>query len=84
MLGPILNLAVPDLPAPNGPVHLLKELLWMMSGIDDAVILPNQFLAGIPADGAELVIDVGDRALDVGDRHNGVLIEGKFLVSQDL
>ena len=46
------------------------------------MILAHQFLAGILADGAEFLVDVGDRAQHVGRCHNGVLIQGELLVGQ--
>ena len=44
--------------------------------------LADQFVLGILTDGAELVVHVGNRALHVGYRHDGVLIEGEFLIRQ--
>ena len=46
------------------------------------MILADQFLLGILADGAELVVHVSNRALDVGHRHDGVLIQSELLVGQ--
>jgi hypothetical protein len=44
------------------------------------MILANQFVPGILTDGAELVVDVGNGALSIGDSHHSVLIQSKFLI----
>src|SRR5260221_6009138 len=54
----------------------------MVAGVEDAVILADQFILRILTDGAKLVVHVSDRALDVGHGHDGVLIEGELLISQ--
>src|ERR1039458_7968017 len=82
ILGPVLNLAVPDLPARDGMVHLLEKLVRMVAGVEDAVILADQFILGILAYGAELIVDVSNSALDVGHRHDGVLIQSELLIVQ--
>jgi hypothetical protein len=33
-------------------------------------------------DGTELVVDVSDRPLDVGDGHDGVLVQSELLIGQ--
>ena len=54
----------------------------MVAGVEDAVVLPDQLLARVLADGAEFVVHIRNRALHIGYRHDGVLIESKFLVGQ--
>jgi len=48
------------------------------------MILASKLVLGILTDGAKLVIHVHDGALDVGDRHDGVLVQGKLLIGQFL
>src|ERR1700730_12161413 len=48
------------------------------------MILTDQFILRILTDAAELVVHVGDDALDIGHRHNGVLIQSELLVRQFL
>ena len=54
----------------------------MVAGVEDAVIATNEFVARVLADGAELVVYIGNGALDIGDRHDGMLVKGEFLVRQ--
>src|SRR6267154_721642 len=75
---------MPDLPVRDGDIHLPEKVFGMMTGIEDAVILPDEFVFGILTDGAELFVDVSDGALDVGNGDNRVLIERKFLVREFL
>jgi hypothetical protein len=63
-------------------MYLLKKFSGMMAGIEYAVILADQFILGILADGAELVVHVSNCALDVGHSHDSVLIQGELLVGQ--
>ena len=78
------NLAAPYSALSDGAVHLLEEFLGVVAGVYDAVILAEEFFAGVLTDGAELVIDISDASLHVGHSHNGVLIESEFLVGQIL
>ena len=73
---------MPDFALGNGVVHLLEKFVRVVAGIEDAVILADQFIFRILTDGAELVVDVSDGALDVGYCHDGVLVQGEFLVRQ--
>src|SRR5882757_4654727 len=73
---------MPNLAVGNGVIHPLEEFFGMMARIEDAVILAQQLVSGVFADAAELLIDIGDRALDVGDSHDSVLIECKLLISE--
>ena len=52
----------------------------MVAGVEDAVVVANQFLFGVLTDGAELFVHIGDGALDIGDGHNSMLIESKLLI----
>src|ERR1700760_3954894 len=46
-----------------------------MPGVDYAMVLAQEFLAGIMGDGTKLVIHVSDTALRIGDGDNGVFVE---------
>jgi hypothetical protein len=48
------------------------------------MVLADQFLARILADGAELIVHVGDGPLHVGGGDDGVLVQRKLLVGQIL
>src|SRR6266478_4355760 len=82
IFGPVLNLAVPNLPIRDGVIHLLEKFFRVVAGVEDAVILADQLVLGILTDGTELIVDISNRALDVGDRYDGVLIESKLLIGQ--
>src|SRR5579863_2506215 len=48
------------------------------------MILPDQFFLRILTDGAKLFVHVGDSALDIGYRDDGVLIQSELLICQSL
>jgi hypothetical protein len=73
---------MPDLAIGNGMVHVPEKLLRVMARIEDPMVLANQLLTGVLADRAELIVRIGDRALDVGKGNDGVLVQGKLLVGQ--
>ena len=56
----------------------------MVGGIQYPRILTNQFIARILADGAELVVHIGDRAVHVSCSHDSVLVESKLLIGKIL
>jgi hypothetical protein len=47
-------------------------------------MLADQFFLGILTDSAKLVVDVSDRALDIGHGHDGMLIQCELLIAQFL
>ena len=51
----------------------------MLARLDHAVVLPNHLFSGKTAYGHELVVDIVDVTLDVGDRDDGVLVQGELL-----
>ena len=61
--------------APDGVVERGRVL----AGLDDAVVLPQQLVARIAADLAELVVDVGDAARRVGDTDDGMVVQRQVL-----
>ena len=75
VLGPILQLPTPDPAVPNRLPQLAHELLRMMPGVYDPVILAEQLTARVLRDLAELVVDVGDDAAMIGGRDNRSLVE---------
>ena len=74
-LARLLRLAVPDPAAGDRRPEVANEFLRMETGVDDAVILAQQFLARIFRDRAELVVRVGYRAARIGDGDDGVLVK---------
>src|ERR1035438_4814162 len=87
IIGAAVLCAVADLPMP-GPAgsdrapDAMEERLGVVARVDDPVVLSHQLPAGVFRDGAELVIDVGDAPRRVGDRHDGVLVQGGLDVLQ--
>ena len=81
ILGPVLDFAVPHLTIRDGMVHLLEKLSGVVARVENAVILADQFVFGILTDGAELVVHVGNCALDVSHRHDSMLIQSELLGS---
>jgi len=73
---------VPDLAVSDSVVHLLEKRRGVMARVEYAVILADEFVFGVFADSTELVIHVSNRALNVGHSHDGVLIEGEFLIGK--
>jgi hypothetical protein len=82
VLGAIFDLLVPHFAVSNGVVHLLEKFFGMVAGVENAVIPTDEFFFGVFADRAKLVVHVSNRALDVGDGNDGMLIQSKLLVSQ--
>ena len=74
--------AVPHLAAGNGFPHAPEELRRVVTGIEDAVALPHQFVTGVLADVAKLVVDVDDDAPGIGSADDGMLVEGELLPLQ--
>jgi hypothetical protein len=68
----------------NVVIQRLEKLERVVAGVKNAVIPADQFILGILTDVAELVVDISDRALDVGDRHDGVPIQSELLIGQFL
>ncbi len=76
VLGPVADLPLPHPARQDGAPEVGEEGLGVVLAVDDAVVLPQQFLPPVFGDGAELVVHVGDLAPGVGDRHDGVLVQG--------
>ena len=84
VLGAIFQLPVPDLAFFNGLPQFANELFAMVPGVNDPMIATEQFLSRILRDGTELVIDEGDLAAPISDRHNGMLVQRGSQVLQSI
>src|ERR1051326_5547278 len=84
ILRPVLYLAAPDLTARDRGPKLSDEVFRVVSRIDDAVILAEQFFAGVLRDLTELVVDVVDDAALIGDGDDRGFIERKLDVREFL
>src|SRR5204862_23608 len=82
ILCPIFDLVMPHFPISDGLIHLLEKVLWVVGGVEDAVILANQFFSGIFADSAKLLVHVNNRALNIGDSHDSMLIKSELLIAK--
>src|ERR1700691_221438 len=72
-------------PCQTSPCPMVLYICWknsegVVAGIKNAMILANQLLLRVLADGAKLTIRVGYGALVVSHFHNGVLVQSKLLV----
>ena len=76
VLGAIAQLAAPDAALRNRAPELADFVLRVIPGVDDAMILPDELLAGVLRNLAELVVDVGNRPARVGRGDDRRLIEG--------
>ena len=84
VLGAIANFALPNFALGNGGPQIAEKFLGMKPGIDDAMVLAEQFLAGIFGNLAKLIVDVGNAPARVGDGHDGMGVQGRFQVAQFL
>ena len=58
----------PDLSGENGVPRTGPELFRMISGVYDAVVLPDQLFPGVLGHSAEILINVNDKAPGIGNR----------------
>jgi CheY-like chemotaxis protein len=61
---------------------MLHELLRVIPGVDDAVVLAEELIARIARDLTELVVRIGDAAVHVGDRDDRRMIERAFEIGE--
>src|SRR5450830_203420 len=80
ILGAITDLALPDIAQGDGAPQGGEEFGAVQAGIEQAMVLPNQFLAAIAGDGAELLIDVSDPATQVSLGKYGGGIHGPAVI----
>ena len=78
----VADLTMPNLTFGYGRIKLLKKLRRMNIRLEDPVILSDQFLARISANQTKPVVRIHDCASGIGGRHDRVLVQGKFLISQ--
>ena len=78
----VFDFVSPGLAAEQRLVHRAPVAVGAVAGADDAMVVADQFLAPVSADLHKGVVDVVDRALGVGDRNDGVLVERRFLLHQ--
>ena len=71
----ILDFSVPDIPSLDSGPEIAHELFGVVSGIDEAMVLPHEFVARIPRDVAELVVHEANRSARVRHGHDRVLID---------
>ena len=74
--GAVADLALPGVAARDGLPHLRPEGRRVQAGAHDAVRLADQRLAAVAAEGAEGVVDLGDRAVGQGHRDDRVRMDG--------
>src|SRR5436190_23792925 len=66
----IAKFALPDLAGRNGSPEITNEILGMVGGIDDAVVLTQQFFPRVFRDTAKLIVHIINDSALVGDRYN--------------
>ena len=84
VLGAILYFATPNLAARDRRPEISDELFRMVAGVDNAVVLTEQFFARVFRDLAELVVDVVDDPALIGDRDDRRFIKRKLDVCEFL
>ena len=82
VLAAVSDLAIPDLAARHGFPQRFKKCGRVQAGVDEAVVLTDQLGEGVATDFAKTLVGVGDLAVQVGDAHDGVLVQRKLLVGQ--
>ena len=82
ILGAVADIALPDLAVGDGLIQVDEKIQGVGAGIEQAVVLPQKLFARVVADGAKLVVDIGNGAPHIGHGNDGVLIQCKFLVSE--
>lgn len=82
ILGFVFDFAFPGLSRTNRLPDATDELLGMVARIDDTMVLPDQFFTGVFGDRAELVVNVSDLSLAVGNGDDGMFVECCFDIIQ--
>ena len=78
VLAAVADDTLPGKTAGEGSPHLHEERLVVVTGVEDAVVLSEQFLARVLADPDELVVDERDPAVQSGDADDGMLVHGEL------
>ena len=81
---PVAQFAAPHFAGRDLAVHVAENVLGMNAGFQDAMVGADQFLAGIAADPAEIVVGVGDASFHVGNGDDDRLIDRILLLDQFL
>ena len=76
VFGAVAHLALPRLAAFHGLPHVRPKGLVVEAGIDDGVGGAQQLLAAVAADGHECIVHIGDEAIRIGLRHDGMDVDG--------
>ncbi len=66
---------MPDAALCDHAPQIADKILRVEARIDEAVILPEQFLARVLRNSAEFLVDKRDPAPCIGDRYDGVLVD---------
>src|SRR6185436_15969218 len=74
------NFTFPDLAARDGGPQVVEEFLRVVARVDDAMVLSQQLLTRVFGDFAELVVDVSDPALRIGNSYDGMSIQRGFVL----
>jgi len=84
--GSIAEWPAPDLPLRDCRVDVAEDGSWMRTGIQDAVILPDQFVAGVAAGLTKRIVYFDDAAFRVGDTEecNFIQCRGAQIVGVEL
>ena len=77
-------LTMPSLSARDRCPQVSDELFWVVSGVNDAVVLTEQLFTRILGDLAELIVDIINNAALIGDSHNCRFIKREFDIRQFL
>ena len=80
--GAVPDFAVPDPSRRDRAPQVPKEIRSVIPGVDDAMVLAEELLARVLRDLAELVVDRGDGAAEVGRRDDRRLIERELHVAE--
>ncbi|MNI60145.1 hypothetical protein D3C73_1153390 [compost metagenome] len=82
VLGAIADFPLPHIAQGDGAPHAEEEFGGVQPGIEQAMVLSEQFVTAIAGHGAELIVDVGDPTGDVrlGKNRGGIHGPAVFLV----
>lgn len=76
------QLAFPDLTSRYGGPQIAYEILGMVTGVDDAMVLTQQLFSRIFRDAAKLIVDVVNDSALISNRHNRRLVERKLNIGE--
>ena len=82
VFGTIANRPLPNLTVRNSRPKVFEEFLRVMAGVDDAMVLPDQFIPRIFGNLTEFVIHVSDPPARVCDGHDRMRVQSGLEVAQ--